>query len=384
MKPNLSDFIFLPNLTYTTMDFYSNETEISKNTMVKLVLTSFVAAVLAIVTILGNIFVIVAYHTDRQLQTLTNRFLVSLAVADTSVGVISIPIYTLYIQLGYWPLGPLVCDLWLCFDYTMTNASAAHLVAISLDRFLSIRKPIFYRNKRTKRVVDAMICMAWILSITLWTPWIMTWPYIDGYRKVSDTECYVQFLETNKYMTIVTATVAFYIPVSAMAVMYFSLYRRIRKKYEVQKTMTHRMSILNTGNNDDANTNTNNEKNLTCVMFVKNLFGFADDNFVEVHDTDNVGNTPESGVSSENNVNKRDESSQKRPEIKAAKILTVICLAFIITWLPYNIIAIMFPFCKNRISDTVFASGWYSYIFCFIKHTLLCLKLLGATHYVIC
>jgi len=361
MKPNLSDFILSPNLTNTTMDFYFNGTEIAKNTMVKLVLTSFVAAVLAIVTILGNIFVIVAYHTDRQLQTLTNRFLVSLAVADTSVGVISIPIYTLYLQLGYWPLGPLVCDLWLCFDYTMSNASAAHLVAISLDRFLSIRKPIFYRNKRTKRVVNGMICVAWVISITLWTPWIMAWPYIDGYRIVSDTECYVQFLKTNKYMTIVTATVSFYIPVLAMVLMYFVLYRRIKRKNEIQMTMTHRMSLLNTGNNDDANTSTNNEINVTCVTCIKNLFGFADNNVVEEYDehtvTVNVGNNPESGVSSENNVIKQTESSQKRRELKAAKILTVICLAFIVTLLPYNIAAIISPFCKHCISDTVFASG---------------------------
>jgi len=229
-QPNLSDVIISASWTHTTTSFYSNETEVAKENMVKIVLTSCVAVVLAIVTILGNIFVIVAYHTDRRLQTLTNRFLVSLAVADTSVGVISIPIYTLYLQLGYWPFGPLVCDLWLCFDYTMTNASAAHLVAICLDRFLSIRKPIFYRKTRTKRVVGAMICVAWVISITLWTPWIMAWPYIDGYRLIPDTDCYVQFHKTNTYMTVVTATVAFYIPVLAMTVMHCFLYRKIKRK----------------------------------------------------------------------------------------------------------------------------------------------------------
>jgi len=191
---NLSDVIFSPSLTNTTMGYHSNETEMTNTTIVKIVLTSFVAAVLAIVTIFGNIFVIVAYHTDRQLQTLTNRFLISLAVADTSVGVISMPMYTLYLQLGYWPFGHnfIVCDIWLCLDYTMTNASIANLVAICLDRFLLVCKPIFYRNKRTKRVVNGMICVAWIISVTLWTPWIMAWPYIDGYRLFSDTECYVQ------------------------------------------------------------------------------------------------------------------------------------------------------------------------------------------------
>ena len=232
-RANISDGLFPPGLTNATMDFNSNVTETAKNSIVKMVLTSCVAAVITIVTIIGNILITVAYHTDRQLQTLTNRFLISLAVADTSIGVISIPMYTLYLQLGYWPLGPLVCDIWLCMDYTVTTASIANLVAICVDRFLSIRKPIFYRNKRTKRVVNGMICVAWIISVTLWTPWIMAWPYIDGYRLFSDTECYVQFLATNIYVTIVTSLVSFYIPVCVMMVLYIFVYGNKEKKTKI-------------------------------------------------------------------------------------------------------------------------------------------------------
>ena len=39
-------------------------------------------------------------------------------------------------------------------------------------------------------------------------------PYIEGKRTVPETQCYIQFLETNLYITFGTALAAFYIPVT--------------------------------------------------------------------------------------------------------------------------------------------------------------------------
>lgn len=39
-------------------------------------------------------------------------------------------------------------------------------------------------------------------------------PYIEGKRTVPETSCYIQFLETNLYITFGTALAAFYIPVT--------------------------------------------------------------------------------------------------------------------------------------------------------------------------
>jgi len=65
-----------------------------------------VAAVLSVVTAGGNLLVVVSYRMDRNLQTVSNYFLLSLSVADFTIGAISMPLYTAYLVLGYWPLGP--------------------------------------------------------------------------------------------------------------------------------------------------------------------------------------------------------------------------------------------------------------------------------------
>jgi len=40
------------------------------------------------------------------------------------------PLYTVFLLMNRWPLGPIVCDAWLSIDYTMSNASVANLLII--------------------------------------------------------------------------------------------------------------------------------------------------------------------------------------------------------------------------------------------------------------
>jgi len=51
-----------------------------------------VAAVLSIVTAGGNLLVVISYQMDRHLQTVSNYFLLSLSVADFTIGAISMPL----------------------------------------------------------------------------------------------------------------------------------------------------------------------------------------------------------------------------------------------------------------------------------------------------
>ncbi|XP_008214793.1 muscarinic acetylcholine receptor DM1 isoform X2 [Nasonia vitripennis] len=196
----------------------------------KVILISIVAACLSLVTVIGNIMVMVSFKIDKQLQTISNYFLFSLAVADFAIGLISMPLFTVYTVLGYWPLGSHVCDTWLALDYLASNASVLNLLIISFDRYFSVTRPLTYRAKRTTVKAGIMIACAWGISLLLWPPWIYAWPYIEGERTVPDNACYIQFIETNHYITFGTAIAAFYVPVTVMAFLYWRIWQATEKR----------------------------------------------------------------------------------------------------------------------------------------------------------
>lgn len=58
------------------------------------------AAILSLLTVVGNIMVMISFKIDKQLQTISNYFLFSLAVADFAIGLISMPLFTISTLLG--------------------------------------------------------------------------------------------------------------------------------------------------------------------------------------------------------------------------------------------------------------------------------------------
>lgn len=194
------------------------------------VVLAIIATILSILTVAGNVMVMISFKIDKQLQTISNYFLFSLAIADFAIGLISMPLFTVTTLLGYWPLGPYVCDTWLALDYLASNASVLNLLIISFDRYFSVTRPLTYRAKRTTSRAAFMISAAWGISLLLWPPWIYSWPYIEGKRTVPQYECYIQFIETNHYITFGTAIAAFYVPVTVMCFLYYRIWRETKKR----------------------------------------------------------------------------------------------------------------------------------------------------------
>uniref|UniRef100_H2ZNY9 G-protein coupled receptors family 1 profile domain-containing protein n=1 Tax=Ciona savignyi TaxID=51511 RepID=H2ZNY9_CIOSA len=190
----------------------------------------FLSALASILTIGGNVMVIVSFVINRALRTVNNYLILSLAAADLVIGVVSMNLFTVFIVSGSWKLGAVLCDVWLALDYVASNASVMNLLIICLDRYYSVTKPVEYRNQRTpKRFITAIIG-AWSISFILWAPWVLFWQFIVNKRTVPEDNCYVQFIKDSKPMAVITAIGAFYLPATVMCVLYWKVYIGIKNR----------------------------------------------------------------------------------------------------------------------------------------------------------
>ncbi|XP_039605875.1 trace amine-associated receptor 8a-like [Polypterus senegalus] len=121
----------------------------------------FVSTVL--ITICGNLIVIISISHFKQLHSPNNFLVLSLATADLLLGLIVLPFSMVRMVETCWYLGPFFCRLHTCIDMLLCTASIFHLCFISIDRYYAVCDPLHYANKINTNVICLFIALAWII-----------------------------------------------------------------------------------------------------------------------------------------------------------------------------------------------------------------------------
>ncbi|XP_060706656.1 muscarinic acetylcholine receptor M2-like [Hemiscyllium ocellatum] len=324
----------------------------------EIVCTVIVTGALSLVTIIGNILVIISIKINRHLQTTNNYFIFSLACADLIIGAFSMNLYTVYTVNGYWPLGPVICDLWLTVDYVVSNASVMNLLIISFDRYFCVKKPLIYPVKRTTKMVGMMVAAAWVLSFFLWAPAILFWQFIVGERIVQEGECYVQFF-SNPPVTFGTAIVSFYIPVTIMTILYVHISRASKTRMKDDRIQpelcmaTVTPTVVNGKLMKSNRTKTANTLDELLEVNIRNR------NDRENRTTNNIINVTRTHFKRANGAVLREK--------KVTRTILAILLVFIITFTPYHVMVLLDTFCLICVPSILWNIGYW---LCYINSTL--------------
>ncbi|XP_037092275.1 octopamine receptor beta-2R-like [Pollicipes pollicipes] len=185
-----------------------------------------------LLSVLGNLLVIVSVLLHRRIRVVANYFVVSLALADMLVALCAMT-FNASIQItGQWRFGPVMCDAWNSFDVFFSTVSILHLCCISVDRYFAILQPLEYRTHMSKRTVAGMLAASWMAPVTIsfipiFLGWYTTREHLSFRARHPET---CEFIVNEVYM-LVSSSVSFWIPGVVMVCMYSRIYQEARKQH---------------------------------------------------------------------------------------------------------------------------------------------------------
>ncbi|XP_069830304.1 trace amine-associated receptor 4-like [Dendropsophus ebraccatus] len=251
-----------------------------------------------ILTIVGNLMVIISVSHFQQLHTPTNFLILSLAATDFLLGLMVMP-YSMFRSItACWYYGDLFCKLHSCIDMTLCTTSIFHLFFIAVDRYYAICHPLHYSRKITIPVIVVYIFVSWSLPCLYSFTLVLSNLNVAGIEGQSTLvpcvgSCSLVF---NKMWAVITSLLCFFIPGTLMIGIYMHIFSVAKKQVRL---------INHAPNSTNQNKSSNRKKNVNA-------------------------------------------------ENKAARTLSLVMGVFILCWLPFFILTVADPYLNFVISDDIY------------------------------
>ncbi|XP_028318237.1 neuropeptide FF receptor 2-like [Gouania willdenowi] len=147
------------NITY--VDFYLHKPPVAAVFTISYLL-------IFLMSMLGNGVVCFIVLRSRNMRTVTNLFILNLAISDLLVGIFCMPTTLVDNIITGWPFGSVLCKLSGMVQGISVSASVFTLVAIAVDRFRCIVYP--FKQKLTIGTSKLIIVIIWVLAVSIMCP----------------------------------------------------------------------------------------------------------------------------------------------------------------------------------------------------------------------
>jgi hypothetical protein len=130
---------------------------LAEGTTIEHILAGCVLSIISLGSILGNVSLWIVICRDRELRTITNMFILGLTTADLMVSVVNMPVTIITLFVGMWPWSDGLCQFFGFINMLTLVTSVMSLCNISINRYVMVCKPIYFKRIYTKRNAVCMI-----------------------------------------------------------------------------------------------------------------------------------------------------------------------------------------------------------------------------------
>ncbi|VEN54689.1 unnamed protein product, partial [Callosobruchus maculatus] len=226
---------------YSALDLYNDTTSIPEEILTnstsnqviihftlpiyRQVMWCLVYALMVLVATGGNLIVIWIILAHKRMRTVTNYFLLNLSIADAMVSTFNVTFNFVYMLYAHWPFGELYCKIVQFVAILSICASVFSLMAISIDRYMAIIKPLQPRMGRKLTLLVAL--GTWLTGILMGIPYLL---YFKTYTLEDENGrivCYMEWpdgITNDSYQeyifNVVFLVVTYMVPILAMIFTY--------------------------------------------------------------------------------------------------------------------------------------------------------------------
>uniref|UniRef100_H3AUB3 C-C motif chemokine receptor 10 n=1 Tax=Latimeria chalumnae TaxID=7897 RepID=H3AUB3_LATCH len=197
-----------------------------------------VLSIVFAIGIVGNVLVLVTYTRYRRLKSMTDIYLLNLALADLLL-LITLPFIAIDTATG-WIFGNVMCKLIQLIYAINVYGGLLFLTCISVDRYIVIvQATVAHRfRKKTKLYSIVASIIVWLVSSLFALPHVI---YSRAEKRDEVYLCRMIFKDGNKTVTVTTAThlaqivLGFIFPFSVMVICYSLIIRTLLQARSFEK-----------------------------------------------------------------------------------------------------------------------------------------------------
>ncbi|XP_076232241.1 somatostatin receptor type 2 [Calliopsis andreniformis] len=200
-------------------------------------------SLVCIVGLLGNTLVIYVVLRFSKMQTVTNMYIVNLAIADECF-LIGIPFLVTTMSLRSWIFGKIMCKAYMTTTSINQFTSSIFLFIMSADRYIAVCHPISSPKIRTPFISKIVSLTAWATSALFMIPIFL---YANAMESAKGINCNIYWPndhEGHTTFTLYTFILGFAIPLVLILIFYFLVIRKLQtvgpKNKSKEKKRSHR------------------------------------------------------------------------------------------------------------------------------------------------